>query len=156
MKGTVLILSGVMAAAVAGAAQEPSRPAQGSKPAGETTPSPSPAPAAPSAATERVGGQTAADPAKRPPKTLKMFFGEFRALDLEKRTLTFQTDDGKSYTVAAPTPTSQDTRDRAARLAEVLKPGDKIRMLCRINENGEPVLIQSLHMTSSTAPMQYR
>jgi hypothetical protein len=157
MKRTVLILSGAILVAAPGSSQEASKPAPESKPVGETRPAPSASPAAPSsAATERAGGQAADAGKVRHPKGLKMFSGEFRAVDLDKKTLTFETEDGKSYTVAAQTPPEQDTLDRAAKLAEVLKPGDKIRMLCRINEKEEPILILSLHMTSDTAPMQYR
>lgn len=156
MKGTVLILSGVMAAAAPGMAQDASKPAQEAKPAGQAQPAPSPAPAeAPSAANARAGAQVS-EAAKRPSKNFRWFIGEFQALDLDKKTLSFQTDDGKRYTVEAQVPTRQDTMDRAAKLAEILKPGDKIRMLCHVNEKEEPTLILSLHMVGDAAPMQYR
>jgi hypothetical protein len=116
--------------------------------------------AAPSAAPAREDAKAAARgrtaPTEKPRRTLKMFVGEFRAVDLEKKTLTFETADGKSYTVEAQVPGLPEALDRAAQLAQILKPGDKIRMLCSVNEKEEPILIRSLHMTAPTAPMQYR
>jgi hypothetical protein len=168
MTKSALFLSTVMAlgaapgaatlAAVATAQETaPARPAE-AKPAPSPAPpeaAPTPAPTAPDKAA-RSKGTLPTDPAKRPPRTLRMIVAEFRALDLDKKTVTFETDDGKSHTVEAQVPTMPEAVDRAAHLAQVLKPGDRIRMLCKVTPDQEPTLILSLHMVSPTAPMQYR
>ena len=152
MKRSVFILSTLVAVAagpLAARAQDAAAKPQSDAP--KAVPSPAPAPDDSKAAAR---GQTAATP--KPRRTLKMFVGEFRAVDLDKKTLTFETDDGKTYTVEAQVPGLPEAVDRAAQLAQFLKPGDKIRMLCSVNEKEEPILIRSLHMTAPTAPMQYR
>lgn len=156
MTNPVLVLSTIVAVGALSSARVGAAPQEASKPqaAEAAQPAPSPAPAA-DAVKERVAGQ-APGSTTRKPRYLKMIQAEFRALDLDKKTLTFETDDGKSYTVEAQVPTRQDTLDRAAKLAEVLKPGDRIRMLCKVNEKEEPTLILSLHMEGPAAPMQYR
>ena len=109
----------------------------------------------PSAAESRAAAAGKLEKA-RLPKSLKTFIGEFRDLDLDKKTVSFETDDGKSYTVEAQIPGMQDAQARAAQLAEVLQPGDRIRMLCRVDANEQPTLIVSLHMMGKNAPMQFR
>jgi hypothetical protein len=160
MKRSVLVLSIIMAvgsASVArmGAAQEgASKPPEQSK----TSPSPAPANAVSTEEAKRAAARapTSSQTAKRPPRTLKMFLGEFRGLDLDKKTLSFQTDEGKSYTVEAQVPGMVEAKQRAAELSQILQPGDRIRMLCRVNEKEEPILILSLHMTGDKAPMRFR
>jgi len=109
----------------------------------------------PSAADSRAAAAGKLERTPRP-KTMKTFVGEFRDLDLDKKTVSFQTDDGKSYTVPAQMPGMQEAQDRAAQLAAALHPGDRIRMLCRINEKEEPTLVLSLHMVGNKAPMEFR
>jgi hypothetical protein len=119
---------------------------------------PAPSPESPESTTEKKAKRSEEVGASqtRKPRYLKVIEAEFRAVDLDKKTLSFQMDDGKSYTVEAQVPGRPETVARAAKLAEVLKPGDRIRMLCRVNEKEEPTLILTLHMVGDTVPMQYR
>jgi hypothetical protein len=164
MRKPVLVLSTIIAVGSAplarvGAAQEAAakpRPAEAQKAA-----SPAPDSAQTKEKEKEIDPRLAArgvtpETGKRPPRTMKMFLAEFRGLDLDKKTVSFQTDDGKSYTVEAQVPGLPEAVERAAQLAQVLQPGDRIRMLCRVNEKEEPTLILTLHMVGPKAPMRYR
>lgn len=149
-----LVAVGLVHAVAGVAAAQEKAPA----PPAETRPAPTPAPPQdrPDAASRAGQRGQDVDPAKRPPRSLKMFVAEFRAVDLDKKTVTFQTDDGKLHTVEAQVPGRPEGVERAAQLAEILKPGDRIRMLCRINAKEEPTLVLSLHMIGDAAPMRFR
>ena len=151
MTRSALILSTFVAVAVAPLGA-PAQDAAAKPRSEEPKPAPSAAPARDDAKAAALG-----QPATpKPRRTLKIFVGEFRAVDLDKKTLTFETDDGKSYTVEAQVPGLPAGVERAAQLAQILKPGDRIRMLCSVNEKEEPTMIRTLHMVGPNAPMQYR
>jgi hypothetical protein len=141
-KRFLLVIGFLASAAASASAEEPKTPA-----------SPAPASPAPAPTKSRVQAAPAQAPLLR---SVKAFNATLDGLDGDTKTISFTSDDGKSYTVPVEMPGSPEAQERAFALAAALKPGDKIVVFCKVNQKEEPTAATALRLTDPNAPSRFR